>query len=248
VIVRPQRYALRGAWTKVENAERHLEQFEKLFQEFARSVSFARIVHPGEDLPDALDDGFGPDDVWDELSCNVGDCVHNLRCALDHAAYAVAQTRGLPEPRLEKVYFTIRETKAKFDDVVHRKNSLETEIGADWVAFLESLQPFTDARYADLGRIMWLDNVDKHRVILSLKPRSDVFVHRPGKEPERWTADIEHGRVRMPADTPGVMMASSYLVFDDVPAGTTARPVEIDLLDFYSLVQDVLRNVGANFF
>jgi hypothetical protein len=248
--MRRSKYPLSGAWAKVEQACAHLDRFEKMFQDFAKSISFARIVRAGEDLFNSPDDGFGSDEVWFELSCTAGDCVHNLRCALDHSAYAVAESRNLPQAILEKVYFTVRDTKAMFDRKVYKPGSVEQRIGADWIAFVESVQPFTDPKYADLGRIALLDNIDKHRVILSLTPRSDVFLQRPGEEPQQWTAEIEHGRVRIPADEPIMRFASSYVTFDDVPAPAPAKrwPAERDLLEFYSLVQDVLRGVQDSFF
>ena len=73
------------------------------------------------------------------------DCVHNLRTALDHAAYAIAavKTGQNPPPCWDKVKFPIADADHKFREAMNRYglSFLQESDLAMWAA-IESFQPY----------------------------------------------------------------------------------------------------------
>jgi hypothetical protein len=101
-------------------------------------------------------------DVSERTAILAGDCVHNLRCALDHAVFslAICATGDLPGTRLQ---WPVLETR---NDKTLR---LQTHgVPAEAVAIIESLQPWHEGlgdafRRNRLWQIHKLDIIDKHR-------------------------------------------------------------------------------------
>jgi hypothetical protein len=234
---------LAGAWAKHRQAAQHLQSYKDLFKDFIRSNNFAVLgsQRAGEQNP-----SLAPDDVWPEISCVVGDCVHNLRSALDHVAFAIGSLR-LTDEQLRDLYFTIRPTRAAFDKATLR-NPLPG-MGADWKTFLEGVQPFQGAPYEALWALHELDKIDKHRLIFTLSARSDVSSQRADGEWNKTSMDLQDGLVRLPTGEGAFVIAAHYLSLPQIPPGTgQPRQVERDLMDFYSVVADVIRAAHAQFF
>jgi len=197
-------------------------------------------MHEGEESA-----SLEPADVWYELSCVVGDSIHNLRSALDHVAYAVGSQR-LPPEDLGRLYFTIRSTPVAFKKALQEKP--QCLMGSDWEAFLLSVQPFQGAPYSDLARISELDNIDKHRLIFNLTARSDAHSRRSDGEWDETSVDLSDGLVRLPTDETAFVIASHFLSLPSPASSSTKpRPVESDFLDFYCVV-GVIRAAQAQFF
>jgi hypothetical protein len=105
-----------------------------------------------------------------------GDCIHNLRCALDHLAYAMAvhEHKGTEPLRVGYSFGfpLLHATGPTWDDTVRRK-TLST-LGASVLAAMRAVQP--DVRFeaetgdgkkpSKLGLLRDLDNDDKHQIIL----------------------------------------------------------------------------------
>ncbi|HEX2645867.1 MAG TPA: hypothetical protein VHO95_01435 [Candidatus Dormibacteraeota bacterium] len=103
-----------------------------------------------------------PNARWGVL---IGDCVQNLRAALDHAAYQL-----VPEPtrssEADNVTFPIFDNATKYE----AKKKQSAWIGAihpQAVSIIDSLQP--GATPAPHDHILWklyrLSNIDKHRTV-----------------------------------------------------------------------------------
>jgi len=93
----------------------------------------------------------------------LGDCLHNLRCALDHALYAVAiaESGVNPPPDAATLQFPITSSAAAFDAARRRIRSLS----AAAQRAIEAWQPYNSPQEtADpLLLLNELDNIDKHR-------------------------------------------------------------------------------------
>jgi hypothetical protein len=113
-----------------------------------------------------------------------GECVHNLRSALDNLAYALARLHRDPPGRPKDVAFPIYREKKKFDDK-GKKNV--AQIPKQAAAVLERIQPFQRDGSLQEGRaendpllmLQSLNNTDKHRVpsVVLLAPASLSHVH-----------------------------------------------------------------------
>jgi len=236
-------YPLKGVWAKYEQAARHLQHYKDCYKDFATSNDFAVLVSNQTVEPKGA---LRPEDVWPELSCVVGDCIHNLRSALDHVAFAFGSQR-LTEKQLRRLYFTICLTQAAFDKATGEEPI--SIMGEDWQAFLQSVQPFNGQPYDALGTLHELDNIDKHRLIFSLSARSDVNSRRSDGTWDKKSLDLRDGLVQMPTADGAVVIAAHYLSLPHVTADSARpRPVETDLLNFYTIVGGVIRMANARFF
>jgi len=94
----------------------------------------------------------------------VGDAIHNLRAALDHAAFALAWQHGTPTKE-RSIQFPICDTLKDFRANGER---MIAELSPRAQAHINQLQPYHGAdqtRDRSLILLRDLDNTDKHRVL-----------------------------------------------------------------------------------
>jgi hypothetical protein len=101
-------------------------------------------------------------DVSDRTAILAGDCVHNLRCALDHAVFSLAiyTTGNIPGTRLQWPVLEVPNDKTLKQQTAG--------LPAEAVALIESVQPYhigpADAfKRSPLWQLHKLDIIDKHR-------------------------------------------------------------------------------------
>jgi hypothetical protein len=132
-------------------------------------------------VPDIYDDGRrhvfrakNPPTPNPEWSAILGDCVHNLRSALDHVAYQLAA-----QPNL-RTQFPIRNrppTKRRW----FRKRRILPDISGgvsdDVRRALEAVQPYNrrDLNHG-LDLLSLLDNIDKHRDLIVVASASEAHI------------------------------------------------------------------------
>jgi hypothetical protein len=103
----------------------------------------------------------------------VGDLLHDVRSALDHAAYQlVASGRAATEETLRESQFPICDSKSTFDDAVPRRLA---GVDRELLAVVEDAQPFQyhDVLNSPLHHLRELSNRDKHRLVTPLVLASD---------------------------------------------------------------------------
>jgi len=102
------------------------------------------------------------------LSFNIlttaGDVVHNLRTALDHLAHQLVLV-GTPDGNpARQIEFPILDSREEYEK---RKASKTRGMRADAIEAIDELKPYKDGNRV-LWRLRELDNIDKHRMILSV--------------------------------------------------------------------------------
>lgn len=125
-----------------------------------------------------------------KLSLIIGDCIHNLRAALDNLAFELALACNLGEPLpnevAEKSAFPIFNVHKKF---VKKRKSLIGSVAPGAQTIIKDLQPYNrgDRFWRDpLWHLYELSNMDKHRlphVVLFAQTAHAFFV------PENLTMD-----------------------------------------------------------
>jgi hypothetical protein len=143
-----------------------------------------------------------------EIGPVVGDAVHNLRSALDHAVYALAERHHggpLPIEVQESLMFPIvgnQDGKGNAADgaAIFRQRVVRLRL-ADWLpdnvlAYIDSIQPYRwprdEFRYHWLWLVHDLDRIDKHRRIhVTTAWISLPFVTSPG---DPTLIDIQWGK------------------------------------------------------
>jgi hypothetical protein len=171
--------ALDGPWAKVDRAIEHLKALDLGCEVFlktkpyyvatefepdaARHAIFLRVRHP---VPLAL-------------SVVVGDFLHDLRSALDQAAWLLA-CRSNPVEELWQHHIARRIAWPFLDDPVKlRDHGLGCRVADDARAVLDKAQPYqrTDRSQA-LEQLDALWNIDKHRVVHGGFARIDLSTVR----------------------------------------------------------------------
>lgn len=180
---------LAGAVLKLRRAKKHLDDLDWLAGNWAGL--FTDPVHSYDEASGRYVVELAPDPPADteDFGLLVGDFAHNLRTALDHLVYALADYRKIAAPGGHSG-FLLRDTEPEFDrDATNRiskrsgkqvRSPLDGLNPTDIDAFksVQPFQPLADATGGDRDEI-WqtgtlrhplvaltlVDNFDKHRVI-----------------------------------------------------------------------------------
>ncbi len=107
------------------------------------------------------------DPPFDRWSLIAGDCIHDLRCSLDHLVYASAiyETQTDPPPNHTSLMFPICDSRTIFDkSAPQRMGNLSDPVRAE----IERLQPYNrphEKLPPVLSVLRDLNNSDKHRLV-----------------------------------------------------------------------------------
>ena len=166
--------ALQGARSKLERAKEHIRYFDRSLRAFFENSPYRTFIETDSDgvqkcklIVDR------PVVLPPNLVCSVGDAIHNLRSVLDHVAYAVAKRNGCEGKWLYNAAFTARKTVVEFNAAITQR--VVTEIGDAWVSFLRRIEPYQGGKGADLYTICALDNIDKHRNLLTISTHAVLY-------------------------------------------------------------------------
>jgi len=159
--------SLEGSRAKRDRAEHHLTAIEQRVGEFLGSDPYPVTVDAYPDEGRYLVKFVNPKPVpAQELALLIGDCVHNMRSALD---YLVWELSGA-DPSDRRSMFPIFDKRAKFRDNEARRIG---RLPANARALVEALQPYHAgplARSTPLWAIEDLDAADKHRLLAVTVP------------------------------------------------------------------------------
>lgn len=194
---------LGSAKAKIARARDHMQALEQLADDFlaASPYELGRQVREGGRVHEySFTKYTTPPDIF---GLTVGDAVHNLRSALDHIAFALAQhgAKGagvvMSETEERNIQFPVCDDCGAFKEALRRgrlphvKQAYRDHIG-QW-------QPYrTDPQHPERtvpGVLQRLDNTDKHRVLVTMSNviHWHAYVLPPGVEKPK----AEH----LPADT-----------------------------------------------
>jgi hypothetical protein len=112
----------------------------------------------------------------------LGDCVHNLRSALDHLVAQLAILNNAPSAAIEKTAFPVCLSAADFKNSTVRK--VAPYISRNALAEIEKLQPYSTGD--GVQDILWvlsqLDIIDKHRLLIVAKHKMRARYFRVATE------------------------------------------------------------------
>jgi hypothetical protein len=148
---------LDGARLKIVRAQQHLDSLKHEIMAYIRSKPYEfPIEDDGEYI--TVRDATISENPPVLLSCIIGDCVCNLRAALDYIAWQLA-AHNFPGLQIgtDRVYFPISETPQDFKPDRLTKYGIPATV----VSLIESVQPY-HAGYETLALLKLLVNQDKH--------------------------------------------------------------------------------------
>jgi hypothetical protein len=156
-----------SCWLKIRRAKEHFDALESELTAWNnRSPYSVRREHNADGSRHSL---IIVGDCKEEIqrwSLICGDCVHNLRSALDHLVYALAiQHSGQnPPPNERSLQFPICGSPSHFST----KSNWIAPLSDSGKRFIESVQPYNrrdQLNPSTLGVIADFDNSDKHRLL-----------------------------------------------------------------------------------
>ena len=130
-----------------------------------------------------------------------GDCVHNLRSALDSLVYGIAihETGQNPPPDERALQFPIASSPQKFSDQISRIKSLNKGVQSE----IERVQPYNSPQREIppvLELLGILDNADKHRILNVAAVPHSASVEMT-YSPDRQTTDVTIHRTAVEGKT-----------------------------------------------
>lgn len=160
---------LAGIEAKIGRAQMHLEEFERLSQRYVDSHPYS--IRDEEYLNDKgfMERSFTIDSVEvvpPDLSLIMGDCVQNLRAALDHLAWQLVLATG--NTPTDNTKFPILDSGLTASGNP-RRPGVSGGVNPKALAVIERSQPFkrTDGpKNHPLSILRDLSNIDKHRTVL----------------------------------------------------------------------------------
>lgn len=160
---------LNGARNKIERAEKHFREVNAAV-EISLGAEDKNRVPPFEYVPDRQEliiFAPRPRPVDPALPLAIGDCIHNLRSALDHLIFQLAVLNGKAVEAETKISFPIFLTAKDFQRCIAGK--VAPFINGEALAEIEELQPYKagNVHNADaLWVLSQLDIIDKHRLLV----------------------------------------------------------------------------------
>lgn len=223
-----------GVSAKLVHARRHLTLLYEAFRDFIEQPPITPEFFPATELgPNWLRCEVQVDDPPALIPLILGDCLHNLRCALDHSLTAIDRRAG------RRLSFPIAETETEFERFVN--DWIEARGGEGALAAIRARQPFTDVQGRDpqdyyLRILSRLSNEDKHRVLnLVSVGVSDEYAPRISGRSE---ATVVNLRYVLPTGR-GLRQRETALYIElDVPLRTPGLKVELECRFPLSLAVD----------
>jgi hypothetical protein len=146
---------------KIRRAEKHYLELLCLFQKQKPFRYFLETnCKTGERCTFAKRD----DGVSDSAAIIIGDIIHNLRAALDHAYWQCTEKHSKSDGERKKIQFPIISTEKAFRE--SELPGLPSRVSISFVKALESLKPYRENGNKLLCAIHDLDVLDKHKLLV----------------------------------------------------------------------------------
>ena len=152
--------------TKIRRAEKFIAELEDILQRYHDSKPYTATVLPEDPSNVRVDFAVVPGDP----EAVIGDCIHNLRAALDLMACDLVRAAGGND---RHVYFPFARREADLEKMIKEKNF--DRAGVDAVTLLKSFKPYRSGD--ELLRAMHdLDIEDKHKALIITGTSRDITI------------------------------------------------------------------------
>jgi hypothetical protein len=149
-----------GVWIKIERAKHHFRDLQALVERFLEAKPY-RAVHYDDphtgDLVHRVEVSNQPPRWWSAIA---GDCIHNLRSALDLLVCEVVRARG--KRIKDNTGFTIAKSAEDFEARYPRKVEGVPKVAVD---LIKKAKPYQGADNP-FWRLHQLDIEDKHKLLV----------------------------------------------------------------------------------
>ena len=270
VMIQSVRPSLSGVRAKIARAKHHSDYVETAIKRVLGSKVKMRLP-PQQfqaDREPLILKSPKPEPLDAALPLAIGDCVHNLRSALDHLAFQLAGLIGKSAEAETKIAFPICLTARDFRAAVRQK--VKPFISPAALAAIKEVQPYaTENLRADA--VLWilsqLDIIDKHRLIVvveqQLRPIGvTVKVHSGerfefGVPDSKWKplkdgTEIIRLDLSRAINTPGKVRVNvqtlARVQLSDTGLMCDGHPVQETLSECHRVVSFIVDDFGKKFF
>jgi hypothetical protein len=150
-----------SAYLKVKRAEKHLTELAQMFK---RSKPFGYYLETNFKTGERATFAKRNEEVANEAAIVIGDVLHNLRAAIDHAYWSCTERYANSDNERKKITFPITSTETALRDSVIP--GLPSRVSQDFANALASLKPYRDGGNLLLCAIHDLDVMDKHKLLV----------------------------------------------------------------------------------
>ena len=149
----------RGAFLKLERAKEHINDLQTRAQFFADTHPHVISINRDEDTSDDILSISPAEPFPVEFSVILGDALHNLRAALDHAWF------GMIRDADRHTKFPVRETRDGFEAAI---GGVEKRACEDIIRHLKDvIQPYRGGNGEMVLDLHTLDIIDKHSLLIA---------------------------------------------------------------------------------
>ena len=150
-----------SAYLKVKRAEKH---HAELAQMFKRSKPFGYYLETNCKTGERATFAKRNEEVANEAAVVIGDVLHNLRAAIDHAYWNCTEKHAKSDGERRNIQFPITSTETALRDSI--LPGLPSRVSQDFANALASLKPYRDGGDLLLCAIHDLDVIDKHKLLV----------------------------------------------------------------------------------
>ncbi|GAD89841.1 hypothetical protein VHA01S_028_00400 [Vibrio halioticoli NBRC 102217] len=150
-----------SAYLKVKRAEKHLAELSQMFR---RNKPFGYYLETNYKTGERATFAKRNEDVANEAAIVIGDVLHNLRAAIDHAYWSCTEKHAKSDRERKNIQFPITSTETALRDSI--LPGLPSRVSQDFANALASLKPYRDGGNLFLCAIHDLDVMDKHKLLV----------------------------------------------------------------------------------
>jgi hypothetical protein len=254
----PPALALTGVRLKIDRAQHHFNDLHARIRDQLHPKEDAKPIKPAIEVDQKKRHIIvrqpKSEPLDPSLQLIIGDCIHNLRSALDHLVVQLAIANGAGSAAASKTAFPVYLTSGEFNSFVRRK--VAPFISTASLAEIEDFQPYKRTNMPETD-ILWLlsqlDIIDKHRLLVvvlrKFKPVSFEIKLPDGKafshpiDDSEWKPS-EDGIEILRFDFSGTD-AGVGLVTVNVTTATTVQFADTGLACDGWILEEVLDQAGA---
>jgi hypothetical protein len=243
----------REARLKLKRANKHIRDLDAMVEAFCTRCQYGLYVEGYSETGDVLAKiGLvDPAPVPEEISLVLGDAIHNIRTALDHAWFEITNADTPEKLRWKNNFPCLRDEEA-FEIFLKQREQQQSVIPIAKV-LLDEIQPYIGGNGASLRYLDRLDIIDKHKLLVAhshLSLAHHIWIEDEKGKRHKIRPRIFNGDLRFAV--PGAKrlkfvensVLGSTISFADTVEGVADEPIVPTLRLFNVQVERVLTILG----
>ena len=171
---------------KTKRAKKHILDLETVYRDFIATKPYTVTFETDPNTGDRLYSLSKVTAIPLEFSLLIGDAINNIRSCLDHAVYALVKVGNPKAIKASDAKFHICDSAGDFETKFKR---VEPGLRPDAIKAIRGIQPYIGGAGEYLCHINRLNNIDKHRLLLTIWGSCEFHSMLPSQR--QWVADFQ---------------------------------------------------------